>query len=120
MLQRAKRTEGLRVDRTPAVGAVFYRYSTAPGATGHVGIVKGYDERYLYTIEGNVGPEAGGGVWWAYYDRDDLGRQGFEFIHVERQFGDEAGGMLAAGADTLGMLLLLSAGIGYFLMRGKR
>lgn len=121
MLERSRRVRGLTVDETPGVGAVFYRRSSAPGATGHIGIVKGWDNSTLYTVEGNVGPEAGGGVWWAFYDRKDLPGLGMRFIHVERQFGERetGGGILSAGADTIGMLLLLSAGIGYFVMRGR-
>lgn len=121
MRDRAMRTPGLIVNDEPAVGAVFYRYSSAPGASGHIGIVKGYDKSYLYSVEGNVGPENGGGVWWAFYDRSDLARLGFKFIHVERQFGEsDQSSIMAAGADTLGMLLLLSAGVGYVLMRGTK
>ena len=119
MLERSRKA-GIRVDTTPAVGSVFYRPSTAPGATGHVGIVKGYDEDYLYTIEGNTGPtDKSQGVWWAFYPVRDL--QNFRFIHVEDQFGTETTPYGKAGEASFSSsaVILALVGLGTFLWSRK-
>lgn len=121
MYRRAMATPGLVVDQTPAVGAVGYRRSMAEGATGHIFVVKGYDDSRVYTVEGNVGPEAGGGMWWAFYDRDDLERMGARYIHVERQMGETPEGeSFLAGADALGFAMLATAALGWYYYTGAK
>jgi LPXTG-motif cell wall-anchored protein len=104
MLDAAKKTKGLVVDRTPKPGSVFYRKSTAAGATGHMGIVVWGDDKYFYTVEGNTqfclkagikcpdltqdNPKLEG-VGSHYIPYSDISSKGYEFIHTEYLLGDE-------------------------------
>lgn len=85
--------EDVKVDGTPSVGATFYRNTSSPLSTGHIGIVAGYDDSYLYTVEGNNVFEYGGqryeGVWSWKYSLDDLEKRGFRFIHLEDLYGGD-------------------------------
>lgn len=73
------------VNDTPCVGATYYRYSGDAGSTGHIGVVKGWNETYLFGVEGNVNNR----VWWNTYELKDLQKKGFRFIHAENQFGTD-------------------------------
>lgn len=65
---------GLKVDKTPAVGSIFY-FSRTGG--GHVGIVTNIEGKTITTIEGNVSDEV-------RFGRRDLNSKDFSFIHVEK------------------------------------
>lgn len=123
MLERARKA-GLRVDRRPNVGAVGYRISSAPGSTGHIFIVKGYDQEYIYTVEGNTGPSQDSqGVWWAFYEWSDIERLGMYFIHAEEQLGDTltTDNVIAgeAGFGITGWLLVAVAAGAIFMRRAS-
>lgn len=99
MLNKAKNVSGLIVDRTPAPGAVFYRYSTAKGASGHIGIVKSIGSTTLNTIEGNNDDRIG-----EFHPplSKITAANGYQFIHTELM----GGGVNEAGFGLFGMLLL--------------
>lgn len=65
---------GLKVDKTPAVGSIFY--FTRDGG-GHVGIVTNLGENTMTTIEGNVSDQVRLG-------RRALNSKNFLYIHVEK------------------------------------
>ncbi len=71
----------LRVDGNPEPGAAFYRRSTAPGASGHVGIVVAVESDGIYTIEGNTSDR----VAMIRYDNQYMADPAHEmrFIHTE-------------------------------------
>jgi hypothetical protein len=73
----AARQAGIRVDSTPALGAVFFRPREA--TTGHVGIVCGLNQRDVITIEGNVSNRVG--LKWYY--RTNI--QHYVYIHIQDQ-----------------------------------
>lgn len=107
---------GLRVDRQPARGSIFYRRSGAPNATGHNGIVVGgrANGGGITTIEGNLNNR----VSLYGYTNGQIEDLDFRFIHVE----DAAGAPLLAGSNVITTLLLLSAGIGtlWYINKGRR
>jgi CHAP domain-containing protein len=72
MKERASNS-GLKVDRTPAPGAIFY-YPRTGG--GHVGIVSSIEGNELVTIEGNVSDRV-------RFGRRSINQHPFHFIHVE-------------------------------------
>lgn len=85
MLNKSERVAGLRVDTAPAPGATFYRKSKAPGATGHIGIVKTVTSWGILTIEGNHNDR----VLEYHYTNAELANSAnmFRFIHTESMPG---------------------------------
>ena len=79
----ASRSAGLRVDRIPAVGSVFFRTSSTPGdgSSGHMGIVISVQSSSFATVEGNQGTTHRVGQYT--YPKTDIAEYGFQFIHVE-------------------------------------
>lgn len=81
---------GIRVDRTPKVGCLFW-YKTDTG--GHTGIVAWGDNKGLYTVEGNSGdqlrclgcPQYAVAVLGSNSTRsyDEMIKKGAVFIHIE-------------------------------------
>lgn len=120
MLDKAY-AKGLGVDKSPAVGSVFYRRSEAAGASGHVGIVVGVGGGQIKTIEGNLDNR----VALHYYPdatwRDPYWR--FNFIHTERinTPGEPAAGFLTAGGGLTSLIMLSAvAGAAYTLWKGRK
>lgn len=72
MKQRASNA-GLRVDKKPAPGAIFY-YPRTGG--GHVGIISSIEGNDLITVEGNVSDSV-------KFGRRPINQHPFYFIHVE-------------------------------------
>lgn len=81
-----------RVDRVPAVGAVFYRRSLAKGASGHIGIVVELHTDQIITIEGNAGDMIAVGHYSMGQVNDPYWK--FSFIHTELMAGESEGGSL--------------------------
>lgn len=79
MRDKSKRV--LRVNDVPAIGAVFYRFSSAPGATGHIGVMIDSTESHMITVEGNNEDR----IDIFKYKWDDVrnAKNGFSFIHTE-------------------------------------
>ena len=121
MLNRARKDRRFPTDTNPAVGSVFYRVSTAAGASGHIGVVVGVDGTNFYTIEGNaqIAPDTEG-VGFFTIPRADISRRKFQFMHVERapttrSWPGEVPNIRAIGApssgnSTLATLALLGTG----------
>lgn len=88
LLNRTKKT-GILVNDVPKEGCVFYRNSSAKGATGHVGVIYcvDYANDRIYTLEGNTSFSWNGktydGVWGAYYKISEMKSKGFQFMHFE-------------------------------------
>ncbi|HVZ39948.1 MAG TPA: CHAP domain-containing protein [Candidatus Kapabacteria bacterium] len=85
---------GLRVDKTPGIGAVFYHGADPRYSTGHVGVVIDVTSTAIRTVEGNSGDRIDD---WTYALAKVLTRKqtqacqrgtGFDFIHIE-----DAGGV---------------------------
>lgn len=70
------------IDKKPEPGDVFYRFSNAAGASGHVGIVVGVDSDQITTIEGNTNDR----VMAVRYTMDTVRKasNGFQFMHYGR------------------------------------
>lgn len=70
------------VNSTPELGDVFYRYSNAAGASGHVGIVVGVGSDQITTIEGNTSDR----VMAVRYPMSTVRKtsNGFQFMHFGR------------------------------------
>ncbi len=83
MLNTAKKDRRFPTDATPQIGSVFYRTSTAAGASGHVGVVVGVDNANFYTIEGNaiIAPDTEG-VGFFTIPRTDIPKRSFRFMHI--------------------------------------
>jgi hypothetical protein len=78
----------LDVDRMPTAGSIFYRKSTAKGATGHMGVVIQVVPEGIYTVEGNNGSL----VTVFHYTTAEIQNRSnaFEFIHTDRMYPDLA------------------------------
>lgn len=98
---------GLRVDRTPAVGAIFF-YPTG-SASGHVGFVAQIkDSKTVATIEGNSGDRVG-------FRTKTIGSD-WKFIHIEEMAGDIALPLAIGGS---GALILAAAVAAIYLYARK-
>jgi len=93
-LMNFSRNNGVVVDKNVKIGDIFYRKSGDPSASGHVGIVVGFDNNYFYTVEGNNSFKLNGtkyqGVWEWKYPFSDIPKRGFEFIHIGEYVGTPA------------------------------
>ncbi len=109
-IMRDMAKERMRVDRIPGAGSVFYRYSTAPGASGHIGVVIGWDDTTLYTIEGNNGPLVG--TYQYSLSQVENAKNGFAFMHVE----DFGAGLSQDAGWFINLLLLggIASGSWYY------
>lgn len=105
MLDGAKKA-GLRVDKTPVEGCIFFRYRNGGG---HVGIVVKVTSDTLYTIEGN----SDNAVVARQYKKSST--ESYQYIHVQDEYQPTIFNyalrntklpLYAAGAIT-------TAGIGY-------
>lgn len=106
MLDLSKKA-GIPVDNNPKKGDVFYRRSTSPGASGHVGIVAEVTSKGITTVEGNLDNRV------AYYNYGwaDLmdPKWNFSFIHAS------GSGVTKAGANGLLALVLVgTAALWYY------
>lgn len=113
MLHKAQTVPGLRIDTTPVPGCVFYRRSTAKGATGHIGIVYQIDDpKAMWTVEGNNKDRIDlFHTSWPYV-RDPQNK--FSFIHTEEMGGPGAEIVSSAGFGIIPILLILGAGFGIY------
>jgi len=59
LLRKCKATNVIIVDDEPEIGAIMYRKSGEPTATGHIGIVVKVEDDAFWTIEGNVDDKVG-------------------------------------------------------------
>lgn len=103
------RAKGLRVDKNPVPGSVFYRKpSNRATSSGHVGIVHTVESNRILTIEGNAG-ENSDRVAFLEHSKADIesARWGYVFIHIE------SGSPVLAGIPLLPSLIILGVG-GYF------
>lgn len=107
------RKSSLRTDLVMAPGAIFYRYSTA-GATGHMGICLGWNDRVMYSAEGNRGDRID--VFQNELAAVKNPKNGYEFIHTELMPGgqDEASSTVVA-SPPLWVGLIAAGGLGYYL-----
>lgn len=80
---------GLRVNKTPGVGCIFYHGADPRYSTGHVGIVIDVKSTSIRTVEGNNSDRIDD---WEYPLQQVLNRKrtqacqrgiGFDFIHIE-------------------------------------
>lgn len=109
----------LPMDQNFTVGSCFYRYSTAPSASGHMGIVVDVTPDALITVEGNNGNRIGVFENKLSAVRDT--RNGWVAIHTDMIPGGQMpyGVQFAkAGNDALILLALLGGGI--FVAKKKR
>ena len=137
---------GIKVNKTPAPGSIFYKLPTTSGTTGHVGIVIGVFNDRIHTIEGNTSFTFNGktfeGIWGKSYAITDIDKLGLKFIHIEEFFNEpknqrlkfflpqdvssvvvakgEGIGVNLAGSNTILGLLLVSAGLGYYFTQNKK
>lgn len=59
LLQLSEATNVMIVEDEPEVGAIMYRKSGDPSATGHIGVVVKVEDDAFWTIEGNVDDKVG-------------------------------------------------------------
>lgn len=59
LLNQSKATNVIIVEDEPEIGAIMYRKSGDPDATGHIGIVVKVEDDAFWTIEGNVDDKVG-------------------------------------------------------------
>ena len=59
LLRKCEKTNVVIVDDEPEIGAIMYRKSGDPKATGHIGIVVKVEKDAFWTIEGNVDDKVG-------------------------------------------------------------
>ena len=59
LLRKCEKTNVVIVDDEPEIGAIMYRKSGEPTATGHIGIVVKVEKDAFWTIEGNVDDKVG-------------------------------------------------------------
>lgn len=138
---------GIKVDKTPTPGSVFYKLPTVSGSTGHVGIVIGVFDNRIHTIEGNSTFVFNGktfeGIWGKSYAITDIDRLGLKFIHIEDYFGESKnkklnfflpenissvviakgqvpGGVNLASTSNILSLSLLSIGLGYYFTQNRK
>lgn len=73
----------------PAVGSVFFRKSKGGSSYGHVGIIVGWDDKYVYTVEGNAGNKIKmvKYTWWQFQN-GTKSFSNFIVIHTELE-GDQ-------------------------------
>ncbi|MEP7218921.1 MAG: CHAP domain-containing protein [Bacteroidota bacterium] len=105
MLQQAIKI-GLRVDKTPGVGAIFYRSSKLTNSSGHVGLTIDMNDSTIRTVEGNNDDRIDD---WSYpmstvlhFPRHKTCQrgEGWDFIHIEDAGG--AASVVSAGVSTAG------------------
>jgi hypothetical protein len=89
------RLQLFRVDKTPAVGCIFYMPSSE--GTGHVGFVIEHVGNYINTVEGNTSNQVG--------LRQRIITNSFYFIHVE----DMTSRTLLFGSISTPLAILLGA-----------
>jgi surface antigen len=145
LLNKCK-SNGIKVNTTPTAGAIFYKKPTAAGTTGHVGIVVGVLGDRIHTIEGNTSFQFEGkefnGIWGKSYLVSDIPKVGLQFMHIEGYFnepyneklnlflpkgvksvvvgGSSGVGTNLASPSTIGIVLLASAGLGYYFTQNKK
>ncbi|MFY8161945.1 MAG: CHAP domain-containing protein [Candidatus Kapaibacteriota bacterium] len=147
LLNKCK-SNGIKVNTTPTAGAIFYKKPTTPNTTGHVGIVVGVLGDRIHTIEGNTSFQFEGkefnGIWGKSYLISDISKVGLQFMHIEGYFNEPynetlklflpkgvqsvivgSGGGIGVGANlastsTIGIILLASAGLGYYFTQNKK
>jgi hypothetical protein len=85
-LMNFAKKHGVVVDKNYKIGDIFYRKSGDPSASGHVGIIVGFDNKYIYTVEGNnsfkLNDKKVSGVWEWKYPLQDINKRGFQFVHI--------------------------------------
>lgn len=75
---------GIPTDVIPMAGDVFYRFSTDPKASGHMGIVIEVLPTEIVTIEGNQGDTSRVGLYHIPIAQVRDARNGWQFIHVRK------------------------------------
>jgi len=105
------RKAGIPVDNKPAKGDVFYRKSTSPGASGHVGIVTDITPKGITTVEGNLDNRV---AYYTYTWAQMMDpKWNFNFIHAS------GGGVIKAGANGLLALVLVGTAALWFFNKKK-
>lgn len=117
LMRDMSRKAGLKVDKKPELGDVFYRKSEAAGSSGHVGIVTEIKTDGITTIEGNLSNR----VAYYWYDWKDVtsSKTDFSFIHASSQSKSGGGPILAGTNGLLGLVLVGTAAL-WFFQKGKR
>lgn len=123
MLKRSV-AAGLRVDKTPAIGAVFYQGSNPKYSTGHIGVVIDVTGTTIRTVEGNNDDRIDD---WRYPMATVLNRPrtqacqrgiGWDFIHIEDAGGQPTESVLpslsGAGPSMGSLLLIAGVAVGTF------
>jgi hypothetical protein len=110
------RDKQLKVDKKPNLGAVFYRKSDSPGASGHVGIVTEIKNDGITTVEGNLD----GRVAYYFYDWNAVAspKWDFSFIHAASPSGGNP--ILASANGLLGLVLVGTAAFWFFQGRKRK
>ena len=106
----------LRVDSRMEPGAVFYRYSSA-AASGHIGVVLGWDDQHMFTAEGNRGDRID--LFSATLSEVSDPKNGYSFIHTEAMPGGDTpvvSGMAHAGVPVP-LALLFAGGLAFYTYR---
>ena len=137
---------GIKVDKNPTPGSIYYKVPTAPGSSGHVGIVVGVFNDRIHTIEANATFVFNGtkfeGIWGKSFAISDINKQGMQFIHIEDFFQEpktqklkfflpqdvssvvvakgDGFGVNMAGGGIIPILLLSSVGLGLYFTQNKK
>lgn len=93
--------KGLNVDKTPAVGSVFFIPRGDNGTQGHVGIVIDIKGNQIFTVEGNLSDSVRIGQRQIFNE--------MKFIHVEEMTKKR----IISTAKKVGIALLLTGGAYY-------
>lgn len=100
MLNNASKN-GIRVDRKPSKGCIFFIPRGNSGIYGHVGFVHYYSGNKIYTVEGNLSDQVKSGVRTI---NDDM-----RFIHIEEMTSKRQ----IATIGKIGGAILLATGAYY-------
>lgn len=105
----------------PNVGSIFYKKSSAPGASGHVGIVvKNIDGVKFATIEGNAPDPKTGKEGVVSIIRSRATDRTLQFIQIQNRLGNESLPLLASFNPILSVVLLGVAFYAYKQYAGNK
>lgn len=117
---RNRAAKVVQVDKTPAIGSVFYHLPTAAGSTGHCGVVVYIDGAGIGTVEGNHSDRIDSFSYTSAQIRDP--RTDWVFIHTESigntpliEAGGVGGGSGGSSLLAVGAIAAMAAG-GYYLL----
>ncbi len=127
MLKKAV-AAGLRVDKTPAVGAIGYHGSDPTASTGHITVVIGVSAVTMRTVEGNKKNRVAEWSYPLHLVKQRAQTQpcqrgiGWDFIHIEDVGGPTDDGATIGAPGVLVMAATLgaaAAGYAYMKRRGR-